>query len=432
MSKTATTDMLAPRAVKGVGIFYGWWIVFACMIGLVVCYSTFVAYAFGLFIRPLNKEFGWTRTEITGAFALGNLLVIAAAPLAGIALDRFGARKTLLPSIVAFACVVGAMGLIFQSIVSFYVLFLILPFAAAGTLPATFTRFVVAWFDRRRGLALGIALAGVGIGGALLPPITQFIISEFGWRTAFFSIAGMAMLFVLPIAAFFLINEPNEIDEAPDGDRLNDAGTNQNVSGLTLFETFKTLSFWILATAFVLLGMFTMGMAVHLAPMLGDRGIDPGTAASALSLIGVFLIFGRVLAGYLLDRLPPALVAFGCLAISSLGVAAIAFGVTGPLLFIAIGLIGFGIGAEFDFMSYFISRYFGMLSYGRIYGFTYGAFQVGGSIGPIMMAAIYEQSGTYTTGLWVLFGAIFLSACLFPIMGPKPLEKMINAKPETI
>ena len=396
------------------------------MIGLVVCYSTFVAYAFGLFIKPLNTEFGWSRTEITGAFALGNLLVIAAAPAAGFALDRFGARKTLLPSIVAFACIVGAMGLIFQSIISLYVLFLILPFAAAGTLPATFTRFVVAWFDRRRGLALGIALAGVGIGGALLPPITQAIISEFGWRVAFFAIAGMAIVFVLPIAAFFLINEPGEIGQSPDGDDAVEHATDQSMSGLNVSEVLKTRAFWVLCIAFLLLGMFTMGMAVHLAPMLGDRGVDPGTAARALSLIGIFLIFGRVLAGYLLDRFPPALVAFVCLAISSFGVAAIAFGVTGPALYLAIGLIGFGIGAEFDFMSYFISRYFGMVSYGRIYGFVYGAFQTGGSVGPIMMAAIFEQSGTYTTGLWVLFAAILVSACLFPVLGPKPLDTTHN------
>lgn len=414
---------LGARAAKGVGLFYGWWVVAACVIGLIVCYPTFAAYAFGQFINPLNEEFGWTRTQITGAFAIGNLLVIVAAPLAGIAIDRFGARAALLPSILALAATIAAMGFLSGDVRHLYILFMVLPFAAAGTLPATFTRFAVAWFDRRRGLALGIALSGVGIGAAVLPPFSQFIIAEFGWRNAFFAIAGLATLVIFPIAAFFLVNNPSDIGANVDGDASIAEKQQISSSGLTLSESLRTRSFWLLIGVFFLLGMFTMGTTVHMAPLLGDRGLDAATAARTISLIGIFMIFGRVLAGYLLDILPAALVAFGCLAIACAGVSIIALGMDGVILFIAVGMIGFGIGAEFDFMSYFISRYFGMPSYGRIYGVTYAAFQTGGSIGPLMLAYIFDSAGSYTLGLWVIAGGIFLSSIAFIFMGRSPLER---------
>lgn len=401
---------------KNSKFFYGWHIVIACFIGIIVSYPTFITYAFGVFIKPLNQEFGWSRTEITGALSLSNLLIIFAAPLCGYAIDRYGARRTLLPSLAALMCIIASLSFIGQNLAVFYLIFFILPFVASGTLPSTYTRFIVSWFDKHRGITLGISLAGVGIGAVILPILTQYVVTHFGWRMAYLAIAAIILFGILPLCMAFMIDDPKSVGLQIDG--LNPAQCDSNspaslTRNFTINEVLGARTFWVLLIAFTLLGMFTVGIAVHMVPMLSDRGIPIATAARALSLIGIFLILGRIIAGLLLDRFPAPLIAFICLVISSAGVGAIAVGATDWVLYAAIAAIGFGIGAEFDFMSYFISRSFGMVSYGKVYGILYGGFQFGGALGPLLMAFIFEASGSYTQGLWCLFAAIFCASILF-------------------
>lgn len=239
-------------------------------------------------------------------------------------------------------------------------------------------------------------------------------------------IAGLTAFVVLPVTSCLMINDPKAINATIDNKQSPAATKPEIATGLSLRDALHERSFWVLTCAFILLGAFTMGLTVNLMPMLIDRGIEPFVAARALSTIGVSLIVGRIVTGFLLDRFPAPLVAFGCLTLSSLGVFGLAIGLNDWILFVSVGLVGFGIGAEFDLMSYFISRYFGHIAYGKIYGTIYGAFQFGGSMGMILMANIFDWTGVYNIGVWILFAGVLSSSALFAFLGPQPIHKKGN------
>jgi MFS family permease len=160
------------------GIFYGWWNVAASFVGLSLSYAMFTVFSFGVFVTPLEAEFGWSRAEISVALTITNITIVICSPLVGSLVDRAGVRRVLIPSIVLMGLAVSSMYLMQDHILHFYAMYLLIPLLGAGTLPLSYSRVVVAWFARRRGLALGISLAGFGVGAALIPPLGQWLIAR--------------------------------------------------------------------------------------------------------------------------------------------------------------------------------------------------------------------------------------------------------------
>ncbi|QSQ27086.1 MFS transporter [Pyxidicoccus parkwayensis] len=390
----------------------GGWVVATSMLGLMLGYSTYISYVFGVFVRPLGAEFGWNRPQIAFALTLCNWFVVALSPLAGFLLDRVGPRRMLLPSVVGLAGMLFALAFQPGSLPVFYALHLGLALAALGTLPAVYTRAIVGWFDARRGIALGIALAGVGLGGIVLPPALQGAIGALGWRGAYGALGGAMLVLVLPAAFRFF----DDAASAP----VSAAVPVPTHGVANLREAARTRTFWLLMGIFVLLGTMTLGISASLVPILTDFGLSPQGAAAMASSLGVGVLVGRVASGLLIDRLPARLVALACLLASSAGLAGLSRGGadTGPLIAVCLFLAGFGIGAEFDFMSWFVSRYLGLRAYGRIYGWTYAAFQLGCGLGPLLMALVRERSGGYGPGLLGLSAAAALAGLLFLAFPP--------------
>jgi len=175
--------------------------------------------------------------------------------------------------------------------------------------------------------------------------------------------------------------------------------------------------FWVLLMAFLLLGVASIGVITHLMPLLTDRGLGSKPAAIVLSTMGFAVLLGRVVCGYLLDRVPPLIVAFLCLAGMALGMALLGASRGGIAPYMPVMLIGLGTGAEFDFMAYFVSLYFGCRDYGRIYGLIYGVYCLGSGTGPVFMGRVFDLSGSYTAGLWLLSGLTLVAAVLFLLLG---------------
>jgi MFS family permease len=381
-------------------------------LGLMLGYSTYISYVFGVFVRPLGVEFGWSRPQIAFALTLCNWFVVALSPLGGFLLDRVGPRRMLLPSVLGLAGMLFALALQPGSLPVFYALHLGLALAALGTLPAVYTRAIVGWFDERRGIALGIALAGVGLGGILLPPALQAGIGTLGWRGAYAALGGAMLVLVLPVAFRFF-------DDAASAAVVSAAPVpSHGVANLR--EAARTRPFWLLIAIFVLLGTMTLGVSASLVPILSDSGLTPQAAAGMASALGVGVLVGRIASGLLIDRLPARLVALVCLLASSAGLAGLASGSAGAFTAICLFLTGFGIGAEFDFMSWFVSRYLGLRAYGRIYGWTYAAFQLGCGMGPLLMALGRERTGGYSSGLVGLSVAAALGGLMFLAFPPLP------------
>lgn len=401
--------------------FYGWWVLAAATVGLALGYSNIGAASFGLFVVPLSQAFGWGRGDISVALVLMNCTLVVMAPIVGFLVDRIGVRRVLLPSIVLFAIAIASLTLVDGNILLFYAAYVLVAALGIGTIPATYTRVVVAWFDRRRGLAIGISMAGIGLGATLLPPGIQFLIGSYGWRAGYLALAALVLFVSLPVVALLLKERPEDVGQCPDGlPEQTKRNASADVIGFPFAECLKQRSFWLMAAGFPLLGLFTSGIMAHLVPLLQDRNVSPSLAALGASLLGVSLIAGRVLCGFLMDVFPAQRVVVGFLLGPVIGLAMLAAGASGSSAFLAVALIGLGIGAELDFMSYLVSRYLGPLAYGRTYGVMYSAFAVGAGVGTLLMGYAQQITGSYDIALWTLFGTTLAAMLPFAILGPYP------------
>lgn len=376
----------------------------AASIGLALGYSNIAILSFGLFVVPLGDAFGWSRSQISLAMGMLLWLVVATGPVAGVLLDRLGVRRVLIPSIVLFALAFGSLAAVEGRLGLYYLIHVLLAIFGAATLPSSYTRVIVGWFDKNRGLALGITMAGVGIGGFLIPPLVQNLLEAGGLKAAYLGVAGVILLIALPVVVLFLKEPPvtSEQRKAP-ADPLRNLLTDAR--------------FLKLASSFFLLGIYTAGILGHLVALLVDRGVDRSFAAWTMSVLAGALTLGRVLAGYLLDKFPPQAVVATFLAAPIVGLVMLAGGAGGESAILCALLLGLGIGAEFDFMCYLVSRYLPAATYARNYSMTYAAYAVGAGIGPMLLSWSLEGLGSYVPALWFLSGATLVATLIFLTLG---------------
>jgi predicted MFS family arabinose efflux permease len=222
--------------------------------------------------------------------------------------------------------------------------------------PIHYAAVIARWFDRQRGLALGIGTAGVGLGVALMPQVATLLIDAVGWRLAYVGLAIIVLLVAFPPVALFL-REPGY----PAGTlrRQQPADTATAAPGVPAGEALRSWLFWGLAIAFFLDVIAINGTLTHIVPLLTDRGIPRQVATAALSGTGFALIFGRILSGWCLDRLWGPYVAIAFFVLPMIGIAILASDAGGIAPFLGAIACGLGIGAEIDLMAFFTSRYLG-------------------------------------------------------------------------
>jgi sugar phosphate permease len=416
------TQETVPRASESV--FYGWYIVVATIFGVALGYSVVAVMAFGTFISPLQEEFGWSRGQISFGLTVIGYTAIVVFPMAGVLVDKIGAKRVLIPSTFLFALAMASLFFLTPSLWHFYAICVIIPIVGAGTAPMTYSRIIVAWFDRRRGLALGIGLAGVGIGTAFVPVIATAIMDQYSWREAYLGLGILIVVLALPALALIMRNSPTEMGLLPDGDGVHDddAETERKkwVVGFTAKHALTHTSFWLIAGSFVIVGLATSTVLIHMIPLMIDRGMSRAEAAGTFAYLGIALIFGRLLAGYLMDKFfAPRVVMLFMLA-PVIGLAWLAMGATGGQAAICAALIGMVIGAEFDAMAYLTSRYFGPRAFGQIYGYNYSAYKVGAATGPLLMGVAYDFVGRYDEVLWAMSGVLLLGCVLVALLRPFP------------
>ena len=406
------------------GIALGWWVSFGTAIGMALGYSAFASAMFGQFVRPISQQFGWTRSQTTGAFTVSALVTIAAAPLAGLLIDRFGPRRVLLFSATVLPFLIAALSMTDGSLARYYIIAGLIALLGAGTLPGTYTAISLTWFDRRRGIGSGIPIAGVGIANILLPPALQTIIPAFGWPTAFVAVGALMFVLVLPLAFFLFRLTPASPHELDGGTwRVPEAAVAPALAAEPLPPLHRQLlsrPFLQMAVIFMLLGISTLGVVINFQAMLQDAGLSAMEAAGLVSLHGLVMVVSRLGSGWLLDRFPPRLVAGSLLLCPIAGLAILAAGLPAAALVLAMILLPVGFGAEFDVMSYFVSRYFGRASFGRLYGCTYAAYVVGASIGPVVVSYAFDRWGTYRPGLLLLIALSSAATLLIFLLPPVP------------
>lgn len=388
----------------GSGVFRNrWWVVVASILGLIVGAGSINIFAFGVFLKPVSDDLGVSRGTLSAAVFLSSILTAAGSPVLGTMIDRWGIRMIMLPAIALFALITAGFSLLSADPMVLFALYGLSGLIGAGQTPIAYSKAVAAWFDKERGLALGIAMAGVGLGTALIPQLAGALIQHFGWRMAYVGLGvAVFVLAFVPVGTF--IREPTERD------RCAVPRSAFRPRGLTVGEALTAWRFWALTVAFFFGVVAINGTLTHVVALLTDRGLPLQAATAALSAAGIAIIIGRILSGYCLDRFFGPYVAVVFLACPMLGIALLGSGVGGIVPLVGTVLCGMGIGAEVDLMAFFVSRYFGLRSFAQIYGLMFGLFTVGTGLGPYAMGAGFDAFQSYGA-IFVGFEVILLIAC---------------------
>ncbi len=273
-------------------------------IGQSLSIGSMFIYTFGIFAKPLAAEFNGSRASISLAILLLNAVVAVTSPFTGYAVDRFGGRRVITISILTLSGCLLALSTVKPPLWHLYALYIGAGLAGTGSSPVAYSRVVANWFDRDRGLALGCASAGLGVGAFMVPSITQFVIQHGGWRQAYVALACLSACIAAPVIGWFLRGTPQELGLLPDG---ADAASHRLIAkaplpGLTFGEAVRTGIFWQLFLIFYAVSACLNGTMTHLAPLLTDRGVGGQQAAAAVSLFGAATVIGRIGNGYLADK----------------------------------------------------------------------------------------------------------------------------------
>lgn len=378
-----------------------WWVVFGSTVGLIVGNGPVVFFTFGLFLLPVTQEFGWDRATFSSSLLAGHALAAIAYPFIGRGIDRFGVRRVSLTSIVLFAFSIAALSLTPSSPAVFIAMAGLCGLLSAGQAPLPYAKAVTAWFDQRRGLALGIAMTGIGIGATLVPQFARAVIAAYGWRAGYVALGGLLLVVALPAVAIFIREPDAETRAATYGGGM--------LPGLTVSETLRTTNFWLLAIPVFLVVTTINGIVGHLVPLLTDRGFEIRQATATLSAVGLSTIAGRLVSGYLLDKFFAPVVTAVLFLLPLGGVTILALGTGGSAPLLAAITLGFGLGAEVDVIGFMVSRYFGLRAYGEIYGCLFAIFTVGTGLGPVLMGLSFDATGSYAVTL-TLFGVALVCA----------------------
>ncbi len=387
-----------------------WWIVFGSVLGLAVGNVTILQFSTSVLMKPIMAEFGWARTVPSAAVGLGTLFAAFATPFIGKLIDRRGIKVVTLSAITLFALATAAMSIAPASAFVFLAMFAVVGLFSAGQAPLPYAKSIAASFDHRRGIALGIAMTGVGLGAALMPKLAQTYLEHFGWRGAFVALGATIFVIAFPAVALFL-KEPGSR-----GPTL--AAGSAALPGLEAREVVRSRDFWVMGFVFVCIPIVANGVIFHLVALLTDRGIPAPRAVAVFGAIGPSLIAGRLLCGYLLDRFHAPYVAVAMIITPALGVVTLLASADAGVTTVGAVLVGLGLGAEVDLIGYLQSRYFGLRAFGQVYGYLFAIFTIGAAVGPFVMGAMFDLSGSYRPIL-MTFPVVLAIAALAVVRLPR-------------
>ncbi|WP_159819232.1 MFS transporter [Colwellia sp. 20A7] len=387
----------------------GWKIVLTAMLGIAFSGSNMLLYAVGSLAPELSAEFGWSHGSIQLASLFSIITIVLSLPIAGYLSDKFGVRLVTLISVLLTVASIALHSFLTNNIVYYYLLASITSLAFAGTLPLTWTKMVTSWFDKRLGLALGLTLLGTGLGGALIKPITAGLIVEFGWRGTYLGLAIIPLVIVFPLVLMWF-KDPEEKHNTSDEFIEDEVSATINI---TFKQALKDWRFWIIAIAYMPIGFAVSGLITNMEVILASGGADAGLVVTAATAFGVFVVIGRIVGGFLLDKYNPGVV--GGTLIMSLSVAFLILNqqdLSMSMALLAMGLAGFGTGVEFDVLSYIISRIFGRVHYSKIFGSVIALMYVASAFGPMSFGATYDKYGNFSIVLIATAAAVFVSSLL--------------------
>jgi MFS family permease len=423
MSQTPNSTGTGSRLAR-LPFFYGWVVIGVAFVTMAIGVNARTA--FSLLFPPILAEFGWSRGAVAGVFSAGFIASMFFAPVTGILLDKYGPRWMM-----PVGAILTSIGLALATISTepwhFYVALGV--FVVAGSVFIAYIGhgiFLPNWFVRKRGLAIGIAFSGVGVGAIVLFPILQELIEGVGWREACWALAALLIIVIVPLNIVFQRHWPKDIGLRPDGDtEASDAARNgvrgetDNIVDRAWTETdwtvkraIRTRQFWWLAVGFFCALFVWYAIQVHQTKYLIESGYDSTLAAFALGLVALFGVIGQISIGHLSDRLGREwgwTISLSGYTICYVLLVAIENNPSPLLLYLMVGaqgVLGYGLAAMFGAISIEI---FQGKQYGAIFGSLNAASTLGAATGPWVFGLTYDQTGSYAPAFWLAAALSLLS-----------------------
>lgn len=420
----STQGSLTPRPQ----VFYGWWVVVASLLVLFVG-SGMGFYGFGIFSKPLMEEFGWKRAPFFASTTIYFVTIGLASPLMGTLITRYKVRKTMV-----LGAVLAGLGFLLLSQISslwqFYAAYFLIGAGHSGMMLVPTATVVSNWFLKKRGLAMGITISGLGFGGLVLAPTMNYLIMSVGWRLTFAILGLVTWAVVIPLSALVIRWSPQEMGLRPDGETMPSAVTGTmarqraTTPPWTLSEAVRTPAFWIVAFVFFMAALGSVSVAQHQVPLLTDRGFSATAAAAAFGLTGLLSTGGKLFFGFLADVFSCRYSLILCFGLQV--VALVVLLTTHSLVMVWLFVILFapGMGAIPALRPLLTSECFGISSFGPIYGAIVGLAELAQGIGPLMAGYIFDVTQSYDAAL-IFFIAMFGLGSLTLFFARPPQSKKV-------
>jgi MFS family permease len=400
-----------------------WTVVLAGGLGFAL--SSVTTYSLGPFIAPLEAEFGWSRAQIASGMTLYALLGILLAPLAGIVIDRLGPRRVGLFAIVGYWMTFCLLSLATGSLWVWLGLWFILSLASAPMKPTTWTAGVSSVFDKGRGLAISVMLCGAALGSTLTPIYATWLIDTYGWRIAYVAMISTFAGAVFPVVFLFFSSAADRKRMAGPADEKPAAV----LAGVDWREGLISWKFARLGGAAFVTTLVIISFVSNLIPLFSAAGIVRSQAAGIAGLVGLSTIVGRLVGGYLLDRVNGAIVGGVSLLVPAISASMIlAFPGSVPVASAAVLVLGLALGAELDCVAYLTTRHFGLKAFGTIFGVISGLLAFATGLGPFLVNLGYDITGGYTISLQaylplsLIASVLFFSLGRYPVFSPSAAE----------
>jgi len=397
-------------------------------VGIGFSAQIFIASGYTIIAAALGKAMGWSIGELAPGATLFLLAQVAGYPIVGALLDRFGTRRVAAAGIVAFGLLLLALSRV-TSIWQFYGLMLVMGLVGPATYTLSYLRALSLWFDRRRGLAIGLAAGGIALGAAMMPLGLQRIIVGFDWSVAFVALALVELLLCLPIVILLVRDDPAEMGLRADGDSTPPQPTKESVQprdrapvpapALSAAEALRTLDFWLLGAVYLVTGLAVYGVVTNSVYILSETAarLTTDQVAVVQAVGGVAVLVGRVAGGVALDHLNTRAIAAAMVLLLTAALLGYAFASSLGVVLVSAVALGFASGGEGDVLPYMAIKYFGTQSFGKIYGMLGALFAVGTGLGPVTYAGLYSVWQQPTVPLVILAAATAASSLAFLWVG---------------
>jgi OFA family oxalate/formate antiporter-like MFS transporter len=386
--------------------YYGWLVVAMAFLANLIAFG--LVYAFSVFFKPLASEFGWSRAMTAAAFSVYAISHDVFAPVTGWLTDRFGPRVT---AAMGGLCLASSMVLMSRitSIWEFYLYYALLFGLGIAAVYAPMMATVSRWFTLKRGLAIGLTAAGLGVGSLVLSPLAAWLISSCGWRTAYLCVGVMAFAIFIPITVL--------IKRAP-SKSLGVEGEGEPSKGFSFGEALRTRAFWIFSLSWLFIALALWAIMVHIVPLLTDREIPLTVAGFLAGLIGGGSLIGRIGAGFLSDRLGRKLILLTSYIFQLMMLIWLLFSTEMWMFYVFAPLFGISFGGWAGVIAAFPADYFGSRATGAIFGFSMIIVGIGGAIGPYVGGYIFDITHSYGYAIGMSILATFVGIVLASLLKP--------------